>query len=297
MEVISTTGLGKRYVGGRTWALRDLELTIRPGDVFGLVGENGAGKSTLLRLLLRFLKPSAGRVTCPPGVRLGYVPELPAFWGTLTVREQLLAAGRCAGVYGRRLKDAVDRVLRLTDLSSKEGARVNTLSRGMLQRLSIAQAVLPEPQMLVLDEPTAGLDPVGQRGIRDLIKVIHGQGKTILISSHYLVELEEVCTRVGVLHQGRLVLDASLPDLVRQHRHQVQIDLDGDGSVLARELEALELEFQVDGQRVSIHNLDDQRYFTVLSALEQHRLRILALGHPGLLLEQIFVEAARRETR
>lgn len=295
MELLEVKGVGKRYAGAATWALRDVDLTIQSGDVFGLVGENGAGKSTLLRLMIRLLQPTTGKIAYARGAEVGYVPELPAFWPVLTVGEQLAAVGRCAGMHGKRLAEGIDRMLRLTDLTTRRDARISTLSRGMLQRLGIAQAALPDPQLLVLDEPTSGLDPGGQRAIREVIQQLHREGKTILISSHYLVELEETCTRIGVVHAGRLVLEAAMDDLVRANRHRVEIDLDGDPQGLAGELAELGLDLQVQGRRLIIQNLDDDRYFPMLAALERRRLRILSMGHPGLLLEQIFLEAAGRD--
>jgi ABC-2 type transport system ATP-binding protein len=167
----------------------------------------------------------------------------------------------------------------------------------MLQRLGIAQAALPDPQLLVLDEPTSGLDPVGQRDIRNLVRALHREGTTVLISSHYLAELEEVCTRVGVLQKGKLVLDAAMTDLIQANRYRVQIDLDGAPDGLAAELGALGIACAVNGTRVSLPNLDDDRYFTVMAALQRRCLRILSLGHPGLLLEHVFLETAGRAER
>ncbi len=294
MDLVELSGLGKRYPGSTAWSLRHVDLTIRPGEVYGLIGENGAGKTTLIRLLLGLIRPSAGRIALKPGLKLAYVPDRPAFWNTLRVNEHLAAVGRTAGLGGAKLRAAVTRVLELADLQSKARARIAALSRGMLQRLSIAAACLAGPDLVVMDEPASGLDPAGQRSIRELILTLRSRGTTILLSSHYLVELERVCTRVGVLHQGALALDRVLEELAHQYRQQVELEIDGapEGlSDLAAELAGLELDHELDGSRLACRNLDDERYFKLTSVLGRRRLRILSLTHPGLL-EQVFLDVA-----
>jgi len=267
-------------------------LVAEDGTVLGLVGENGAGKTTLLRLLLNLIRPSAGRVTLARGVRVGYVPERPAAWMTLTVREHLTAVGRCSGLRGKSLASAIDRVLHLVELTDKVNARANTLSRGMLQRLGLAQAVLYDPELLVLDEPASGLDPGGQRTIRELIQKLHAEGRTILLSSHYLVEMERVCTAIAVVHRGQIVLEKPLRDILLQHRHRVRLDLDHKPESLEKELAALGLEFRIEAGGVVFENLTDEQYFRVMSLLTSHRIRVLSMGYPGLLLEQVFLDAS-----
>ncbi|KKM08657.1 hypothetical protein SY88_22770 [Clostridiales bacterium PH28_bin88] len=295
--VIEISDLGKRYPGAANWALKDVSLAFRRGEVYGLVGENGAGKTTLIRLILGLIRPTTGQVKFPKDLRIGYVPEKPAFYTTFKVREYLTLIGRTVGLNGIKLKNSVDEVLQVVDLVGKADAKINTLSRGMLQRLGIAQAILGDSDFIVMDEPAAGLDPLGQRGIRDLIMHIHQQEKSILFSSHYLVEIERVCDRVGFIHKGQLVLDRNLEELIRSHREKVEIEVDRETTVLENAFCGWNLRFEVEGRKVLVFDLDDDHYFAMMRLLNEHGIRLLALKHSGFLLEEIFLQATsqRRE--
>lgn len=302
MELLKTQSLGKKYGLGGTWALDGVDLSLSEGDVYGLMGENGAGKTTFLRLILGFLRPSKGSVKMERGVGVGYVAERPSFWTTLRVAEHLRAVARSRGI-GRGLADVVDGALDLAGLQGKANARVSSLSKGMMQRLAIAQATLGAPGLIVMDEPASGLDPGGQREIREMIQRLHRAGKTILLSSHYLVELEMACTRVGILHHGKLVLDDSLDSLMRRYSTDVEITLDREPGQAEAEIRLIAsggaetgaqagAEVAVEGKKIHFRGLDDERYFRVQEALARHRLRIMSLGHPGILLERIFADVA-----
>jgi ABC-type multidrug transport system ATPase subunit len=288
-SIVKVHGLGKRYSLLAGWALKDVSLTISPGEVYGLIGENGAGKTTLIRIILGLIAPTKGQVSLSRSVRLGYVPEQPSFYHTFKVREHLYFTGGIAGLWGKRLRRRVEEVLETVDLSGKAGARVGTLSRGMLQRLGIAQAILDEPELVVMDEPAGGLDPLGQKEIRDLIALLNRSGKTILFSSHYLVEIERVCHRVGILHRGVLALDSTLPALVRERKQNVIIETDAPAEKLKQLLAADGLEAGVEGSRLLFHNLSDEIYYGLVKALSQNRIRILELKNPGSLLEEVFI--------
>ncbi|MGA8116974.1 MAG: ATP-binding cassette domain-containing protein [Actinocatenispora sp.] len=211
MEPIVTTGLTKRY--GELHAVRDLDLTVRAGEVYGFLGPNGAGKTTTLRMLLGLVRPTAGTVLLhgrPPGslAGVGALIEGPAFYPYLSGRDNLRVLARHAGVATRR----VDVVLDLVDLAGRGGDRYATYSLGMKQRLGVAAALLKDPRLLILDEPTNGLDPAGMADMRAMVRRLGAAGCTVLVSSHLLSEVEQICDRVGVISRGRLVREGTVAD-------------------------------------------------------------------------------------
>jgi ABC-2 type transport system ATP-binding protein len=217
MEPIVTQGLTKRY--GDLVAVQDLDLRVRAGEVYGFLGPNGAGKTTTLRMLLGLVRPTAGRIMLNgrPAGSLGGRPlegvgaliEGPAFYPYLSGRDNLRVLARHAAVPDRR----VDVVLDLVDLTARSGDRYATYSMGMKQRLGVAAALLKDPRLLILDEPTNGLDPAGMADMRAMIRRLGTSGCTVLVSSHLLGEVEQICDRVGVIFRGRLVSEGTVADL------------------------------------------------------------------------------------
>jgi ABC-2 type transport system ATP-binding protein len=199
-------------------ALRGLTLDIPAGHVYGLLGPNGSGKSTTLKILLGLVTPTSGTseifgVTSDlvaSRVDVGFLPENPYFYKFLTGAETISFYGKLCGLGGRALKERVMELLDLVDLTEAGDRRVGSYSKGMLQRIGLAQAMVHDPRLLILDEPTAGVDPAGSRQIRDLILQLKARGKTILLTSHLLEQVQEVCDRVGILAKGRLVREGSL---------------------------------------------------------------------------------------
>jgi ABC-2 type transport system ATP-binding protein len=224
---IQTDGLAKTYRGRPpVEALRPLTLTVGPGEVFGLLGPNGAGKTTLVKLLLGLARPTAGgaallgRPISDPEARrrVGYLPEGHRFPPFLTGAETLGLFARMADVDEADRERRSDELLDLVRLSGAASRKVGTYSKGMLQRLGIAQALMNAPRLVVLDEPTDGVDPVGRREIRDLIERLRDDGVTVFLNSHLLSEVERVCTRVAILKDGRLVREGTVEDLTRRGR-------------------------------------------------------------------------------
>jgi ABC-2 type transport system ATP-binding protein len=211
---VQTEGLSKRY-GGLT-AVHDLNLTVRAGEVYGFLGPNGAGKTTTLRMLLGLVRPTAGTVRLfgrAPGpgqlARVGALIEGPACYPYLSGRENLRVFARYAGVGA----DRVQLVLDLVDLADRAGDPYAAYSLGMKQRLGVAAALLKDPRLLILDEPTNGLDPAGMADMRMLIRRLGAAGCTVLLSSHLLGEVQQICDRVGVVSHGRLIAESSVADL------------------------------------------------------------------------------------
>ena len=210
---VQTVGLTKRY--GDLFAVRDLNLDVPKGSVYGLIGPNGAGKSTTFLILAALLAPSAGvvqilgadPVTQPAEVRrnIGYMPDVMGVYDNLRVGEYLEFFASCYRIPRSEWSTLVSGLLELVDLGVKRDAMVDSLSRGMKQRLSLARALVHDPELLILDEPASGLDPRARVELRRLLVDLRTMGKTIIISSHILAELEEMCSHIGVLEAGRLV--------------------------------------------------------------------------------------------
>jgi ABC-2 type transport system ATP-binding protein len=211
---------------GKQAAVRDLSLTIPRGEVFGFIGPNGAGKTTTIKVLATLLKPTKGSArvlgtdvaTLPQLVRrsIGYVPDSFGVYEDLSVTEYLQFFAAAYRIEREKRAGTVADVLALTDLSNKAEAQVDALSRGMKQRLGIARILLHDPQLLLLDEPASGLDPRARIELRELLKELQRMGKTILVSSHILHELSQLCTRIGIIEAGRLVAEGSLSDIYRK---------------------------------------------------------------------------------
>jgi ABC-2 type transport system ATP-binding protein len=203
-------------------AVRDLSLRVRPGEVYGLIGPNGSGKSTTMKVLLGLIPPTAGR-TAIFGVdssrvesrrEVGFLPENPYFYKSLTGAETLMFYGRLCGLRKRELKERTRELLALVGLEGAAGRAISGYSKGMLQRIGLAQALIQEPRLAVLDEPTAGVDPAGSRKIRDLILGLKERGIAVILSSHLLEQVQEVCDRVGIIFEGRMLHEGRLSDLV-----------------------------------------------------------------------------------
>jgi ABC-2 type transport system ATP-binding protein len=206
----------------RVVAVRDLNLRIEPGEVYGLLGPNGSGKSTTLKIILGLVSPTRGRTEIfgrdsrlvESREAVGFLPENPYFYKFLTGAETLRFFGRLCGMTGATLKTRVDELLDLVGLNKARNRRLGTYSKGMLQRIGLAQALIHDPRLVVLDEPTAGVDPAGSREIRDLIMDLKGRGITVLLSSHLLAQAQEICDRIGILADGVLVREGHLRELI-----------------------------------------------------------------------------------
>ena len=238
--VIQTTDLTKRY-GQNIMAVDSLSIRVKRGEVYGFVGPNGAGKTTTLRMLLGLVRPTSGACEMlgeKPGTpealaRIGALVETPAFYPYLSGRDNLKVLARHAGASYSR----IDPVLEEVELTKRADDRFKTYSLGMKQRLGMAAALLKDPELLILDEPTNGLDPAGMAEMRQLIRNLGQGNRTVFLSSHLMSELEQICDRVGVVKDGKLVTEATLEEL----RHGTRIKLRAAPLAKARELlEALE---------------------------------------------------------
>lgn len=237
---LQASGLTKVYRVGfflnrQVVALRGLELAVEPGQIYGLLGPNGAGKSTTLKILMNLVQPTAGTASLfghAPGHaatrrHVGFLPENPAPYEYLTGLEFVTLAGRLAGLSGRELDDRVQAVLGQVDLVHAQKLQVRRYSKGMVQRLALAQAIVHSPRLLVLDEPTSGLDPLGRRQMRDLILEQRARGATVLFCTHIIPDVEALCDRVVVLVGGKRVREGRVQELVGNEANTLELTVEG----------------------------------------------------------------------
>ena len=227
-------------------AVRDLNLRVEAGEVYGLLGPNGSGKSTTLKIILGLAWPTRGRTEIfgrdsslvESRQAVGFLPENPYFYKFLTGEETLRFFGKLCRVNGSRLKSRVRELLELVGLTNARDQRLSTYSKGMLQRIGLAQALINEPKLVVLDEPTAGVDPAGSRDIRNLIVDLKQCGITVLLSSHLLTQVQEICDRVGILARGVLVREGRLEELIAIENRS-ELVLENASEALVKEIEKL----------------------------------------------------------
>ena len=206
----------------RVTAVRNLSFEVRPGEVYGLLGPNGSGKSTTLKILLGLVTPNHGRAMIfgqdsrdyHSRRDVGFLPENPYFYKFLTAAETLRFYGKVCGMGGTLLNKRIDELIHLVGLEDARDRRIGGFSKGMLQRIGLAQALIQDPRLVVLDEPTAGVDPAGSHQIRDLILDLKKRGKTVLLTSHLLEQVQEICDRVGIMARGEMIREGALGDLV-----------------------------------------------------------------------------------
>jgi ABC-2 type transport system ATP-binding protein len=268
---VFSLGLGKEYVV----AIDNLSFRVDAGEVYGLIGPNGSGKSTTMKVVLGLMAPSKGEARVfgldSGDIRarneIGFLPENPYFYKHLTGAETLRFYGKLCGMRGRNLEHRVSELLKLVDLETAATRRLAGYSKGMLQRIGLAQALVQNPRLVILDEPTAGVDPIGSRQIRDLILRLRDEGFTVFLCSHLLEQVQEVCDRVGILFRGRMRREGRLEELI-SIEDQTTLTLEGASPELL----------------VRIHEL--------VSA--DAGAKVVAEGHPRTSLEHLFIQLAER---
>lgn len=249
-------------------AVDGLSLTVEPGQVYGLLGPNGSGKSTTMKIVLGLVTPTAGKTEIfgcdstrvESRVQVGFLPENPYFYKFLTGFETLQFFGKLCGLRGAKLDERAKELLALVGLEDAAARRIGGYSKGMLQRIGLAQALVQEPRLLVLDEPTAGVDPAGSREIRDLILGFKSRGITVLLCSHLLEQVQEICDRVGILDRGRLIREGRLDELISID-NQTELIIENASPELLAEIAAKTAASgaRLVGQRKPQQNLE--RYF------------------------------------
>ncbi len=290
--VIETSDLHKRF--DAIYALEGLTLTVRQGEVYGLLGPNGAGKTTLLHILLGFLRPDRGQVRVfgrrpsAARARVGYLPERVRYHVRFTPREYLLALGRFSGLGGKSLKSRCESLLELVGLSADADRRMGGFSKGMLQRLGIAQALVHEPELLLIDEPTSGLDPAGQREVIDLLSELRHRGHTVLMCTHQIPEVKQLCDRIGILSGRRLAVEERVDDLARLQGVTITVRGQSLSDEIALQLRTVDPLIQISGREVRVRD-DEVLQRQVLFTLLDSGMSIAELRPTGDPIEEMFV--------
>jgi ABC-2 type transport system ATP-binding protein len=277
MDAIRTKNLTKKYSlgwrGGRLLALDRLNLRVHEGEVYGLLGPNGSGKSTTLKCILDLVAPTEGEawifdVPCTrveSRLHVGFLPENPYFYKYLSGAETLEFYGKLCGLNGASLQKRIDELLELVGLTHARDRQLRGYSKGMLQRIGLAQALVHDPKLLLLDEPTAGVDPIGSRDIRDMILRLKKMGKTVLLCSHLLEQVQEVCDRISVLNLGKMILEGDVQQLISDQRRL----------------------------SITVEDLPDAARAKVEETVRAAGGKLVGIGHPQTTLESLFLEALK----
>jgi ABC-2 type transport system ATP-binding protein len=310
LPAVQTTGLSRSY--GATLALSNLDLTVQRGDLFGFIGSNGAGKTTTLRILATFLAPSSGTarifghdvVRDADAVRhvIGYMPDFFGVYKDMEVTEYLDFFGACYRIPTLQREKTVNDVLELVGLSEKKGALIGALSRGMQQRLGLARVLIHDPQVLLLDEPASGLDPRARIEMMAILQELQKLGKTIIISSHILSELQTLCNRVAIIEKGSLIYSGPVQGVRDQLAAgrvvwvKVSSDADQATELLKARPEVAEVA-PLDGQlKVTLVNHDID-HSLVADVLVRGGAKLVGLREDELGLEEVFMRVTRGETQ
>lgn len=309
MDDIVTENLTKSYPSG--WpgrppfvALDGLSLNVGRGEIFGFLGPNGAGKTTTLKILLGLVRPTSGSAFLlgqPAGDvatrrRIGFLPESPYFYDYLTAEEFLGFYGQLAGLDRSAINQRVTDLLGLVGLAEARTRQLRKFSKGMLQRVGLAQALIHDPELIILDEPMTGLDPVGRKQVRDLILSLRDCGKTVFFSTHILHDVEMICDRVGIVMKGRLVASGRVDELVRQdHTQSVEVvcqQLKVDGNVFIHSLATRVLQ---QGQQCLIVLPSPDAVDALVGEIRRQGGKLLSVTPHKASLEDLFFQEATQE--
>jgi ABC-2 type transport system ATP-binding protein len=308
MPVVEIENLTKDYASGALLkktvrALDDLSLVIEDKEIFGLIGPNGAGKTTTLKLLMGLIFPTSGEARIlgqplgdvPTKLHIGYLPENPYFYDYLTGRELLEYFGQLFGMSRTDRQERVGELLRRVDLLEAADMQLRKYSKGMIQRLGVAQAILNRPRIVFLDEPMSGLDPMGRRDMTRLIQELRDDGVTVVFSSHILPDVESLCDRVAILNKGKLVREGRLVEILDVSVQSIELVVHDLTNDLATELEGRSQRFRRMGRRSHLEFNDAQVVDEVLELLRAKGVRLVSVNPVKQTLEEYFVREVRSE--
>jgi ABC-2 type transport system ATP-binding protein len=301
---IEILGFEKTYMVG-FWrkrpkrALQPLHLTVDQGEIFGFLGPNGAGKTTTLKLLMGLVSPTGGTARIlghdwtDPEIKaqIGFLPEQPYFYDYLTAHELLNYYGQLSGVEAKGRSRRIDEVLQRVGLTDVRGVQLRKFSKGMLQRIGIAQAILHDPKLVFFDEPMSGLDPMGRREVRDLMEELKREGKTVFFSTHILSDAEALCDRVAIIHKGELRQVGEVEELTSSVEGKVEVIW--QGTLVPGAMKALGAECHITGDTVRAV-LSETQQDAAIDILRRERIRLIAITPMRTSLETYFVEKLRR---
>ena len=290
---------------GRFLAVNNLSLHIPAGDLFGFVGPNGAGKTTTIRIVCGLLKASAGTVSIN-GIdamrskkeikkQIGYVPDFFGVYDNLKVKEYMEFYGSMYGMYTRDITKISDDLLDLVNLADKKEVYVDTLSRGMKQRLCVARALIHNPNLLILDEPSSGLDPRARVEMKELLMNLNSMGKTIVISSHILSELSEMCNSIGIMNRGNLVAAGRIEEIMQQvggrNRIIISVSQNMDAAVrIARENASVQVESIRENELIISHSGTDQEICQMIAQMIAQEIILTGFKKEEVNLESLFMQ-------
>ncbi|MEO0070915.1 MAG: ABC transporter ATP-binding protein [candidate division WOR-3 bacterium] len=305
--IIETVRLSKTYRTGlrmkRVQALVDLNLQVEEGEIFGFLGPNGAGKTTAIKILVGLTKPSRGYAYIlgkPPRNpqvkrKVGFLPESPYFYEYLTAQEFLVMAAQISGVPRVDIKHRVKEVLKMVRMEDAANLQMRGFSRGMLQRIGIAQALIHDPKLVILDEPMGGLDPIGRKEFRDIIVGLREQGKTVFFSTHILADVEMICDRVGLIVAGRMVKMGRLKEILTAEVESIDVTLKGASGKIRKALERVAQRALQSGELLMLTVRNEEEVERVMSIAREADVRITAIVPRVKTLEDFFMSQVKGE--
>ncbi len=304
MMIIEVKNVEKSYPTGhivrkKITALRGVTFSVKEGETFGLLGHNGAGKTTLLKLLTGLIHPDSGEVSIfgesPSSLRakqkIGFLPENPYFYTYLTPREILTFYGELFSISGKDIQNRVEDILKTVNLSSWADIPIKKFSKGMIQRVGVAQALINDPELLILDEPMTGLDPVGRKELKEIILSLKEHGKTIIFSSHILSDVEMICDRVAILIKGKIVEEGDIESLTAKHSTGYEIEIP---KKYLKWVEQQNLHFKHQTNSLLLEFSTREEADKFLKELLREDIEILSFCPRRILLEDLFMEGYRR---
>ena len=310
MLALEMQNLTKDYVVG-FWrkrsvrALDDLSLQVGMGESFGFLGPNGAGKTTTLKILMRLIYPTGGtaRILGAPlddmqmRARIGYLPEQPYFYDYLTARELLTYCAKLFGMNKADTRKRTDELLKRVGLLEAADKQLRKYSKGMLQRAGLAQALINDPDVLFLDEPMSGLDPLGRREVRDLIASLRDQGKTVFFSSHVLSDVEALCDRVAIMNKGCLIESGKLSDILKSRANELEAIVTGVNDAALQEMQTFAMEITPAPEGAHVLLSSDKEIERVLSIVHRAGGRLVSINPVRESLEDLFVREISENTQ
>src|SRR5438874_7026668 len=305
--VLKTEALRKTFrVGfwGRpVTAVDHLDLEVRKGEIFGFLGPNGAGKTTTLKILMGLIYPTSGRAWIlerkvgDVGVKhqVGFLPEAPYFYDYLSAEEFLLFYGQLFGLGGQRLSELITMLLSVVGLSDARSLQLRKFSKGMLQRVGIAQALINDPKIVFLDEPMSGLDPIGRREVRDLILLLKKEGKTVFFSTHILNDVEVLCDKVAVLNRGKLIGSGHLTDLISQEVSHIEIVVSNINFETVSQAVGSSAKISHSGMTLRLELRADTPLAPLVTRIENAAGKVLAINPVRQTMEDYFFKLINRD--
>ncbi|MEO0021632.1 MAG: ABC transporter ATP-binding protein [candidate division WOR-3 bacterium] len=303
--VIETVRLSKSYRTGfrmkRVQALSELNLQVEQGEIFGFLGPNGAGKTTTIKILIGLAQPSSGFATVlgraprDPRVkrRVGFLPESPYFYEYLTAVEFLTLTAQLSGVPYSEIPGRVRQMLKLVRMEHAASQQMRGFSRGMLQRIGIAQALIHDPEVVILDEPMGGLDPIGRKEFRDIIVGLREQGKTVFFSTHILADVEMICDRVGIIVGGKMVEIGRLSEILTGEVESIEITLQGVSGKFRKGLERIAERSIESGELLLLTVKSEEDVERVLAIAREAQAKVRSIIPRSLTLEEFFMSRVR----